>query len=107
QPVLFVDVSDQFNDLHDVYPSRSNNVFSPVPFASCFLSFASVLPSTSSQFTSSIGCGTTRTNVARLTASKPLPPRDTTSYFAGPNSIIRPPDVSSTNLSNRPPISAP
>ena len=49
------------------------------PFASgAFLSRASPLPSTSSQLTSTIGGGTTRTKLARFTASKPLPPRDVT-----------------------------
>src|SRR5260370_6276389 len=72
------------------------------------LSFPLVgFPSTASQSTSSIGGGTPRTKVVRFTASKPLPPRDVTSYLAGPHSMDLPPDVSSTHLSKRPPITAP
>src|SRR5438552_6633649 len=90
---------------------QSNSPFSPLPsalpLASALRGLSSPLPSTLSQSTSSIGGGTTRTKLVRFTASKPLPPRDVTSYLPRPNSIVLPPDVSSTNLSNRPDISAP
>src|SRR5262249_10533252 len=76
--------------LHSV---SSNSVPCPSPLRpGSFLPF--VFPSISSQLTSSIGGGTTRTKLARLTASKPLPPRVVGSYLLRPNSICRPPEVS-------------
>jgi hypothetical protein len=71
------------------------------------LAVFSTFPSTASQSTSSMAGGTTRTNVARFTASKPLPPRDTVSYLPRRKSIVLPPDVSITSASCRLEISAP
>src|SRR5262249_55489005 len=71
------------------YSSNSVRCF-PLPF--------SFFPSNPSQLTSSIGGGTTRTNVLRLTASNPSPPRDVTSYLPRPNSSVLPPDVSGAIL---------
>src|SRR5262249_56552312 len=102
-----VAVGARVGGLAGLIPYSQNSVPCASPFLPGSFILPLVLPSISSQLTSSIGGGTTRTKWARLTASKPLPPREVTSYFARPNSISLPPEVSKTNLSNRPPISAP
>ena len=69
--------------------------------------FGGALPSTSSQFASSIGGGSTFANFVRANGLSPLPPRPTTRYAPGPNSVVFPDSVSTTSLSNRPPTIVP